>query len=279
MASNISILGCGWLGLPLAHELLSKGYKVKGATTSEDKLKKLKSVGIEPYLLRLNPELECNNCSSFWQSHILILNIPPGKKKDESERVDHKKQVETVLREVTKNISTIQWIIYISSTSVYRDENKILTEEDASLTSDLKERGRRVLKAENLLRDTESIDTTIIRFGGLYGYDRHPVKYMQGKKALKKGNVPVNLIHQDDCLKIIHSIIDQNARNEVFNAVSDGHPPRKTFYTAAAKHFGLEPPTFDEDDDEKDYKIISNQKLKDKLGYQFVYPNPMDHTP
>lgn len=279
MATSISILGCGWLGLPLAHELLSKGYEVKGATTSEEKLKQLKTAGIKPYLIRLEPELECDDCSSFWQSRILILNIPPGKKKDESQRVEHAKQVETVLREVAKNTSNVEWIIYTSSTSVYADEDKILKEEDAKLTNDLKERGQRVLKAENLLREAGIVDTTIIRFGGLYGYDRHPVKYMQGKKALKRADAPVNLIHQDDCLKTINTVIEQNARNEVFNAVSDGHPPRKTFYTAAAKHFGLEPPTFEENKNGSKSKIISNQKIKDKLGYQFLYPNPMDHTP
>ena len=35
---KISILGCGWLGLPLAKSLLAKGYKIKGSTTSESKL-------------------------------------------------------------------------------------------------------------------------------------------------------------------------------------------------------------------------------------------------
>jgi len=279
MATSISILGCGWIGLPLAHDLLSKGYEVKGATTTPEKLKQLKMAGIEPYLIRLNPKLECEDCSGFWQSEILILNIPPGKKKDQSQRVDHSRQVEEVLREATRSTSSVKWIIYTSSTSVYPDVDKILAEEDAELTDELKERGKRILRAENLLRKMEDIDTTIIRFGGLYGYDRHPVKYMQGKKALKSGNAPVNLIHQDDCINIINTVIRQDARNEVFNAVSDGHPPRKTFYTAAAKHLGLEPPVFIEDNNSNEHKIISNQKLKEKLGYQFLYPNPMDHTP
>lgn len=30
---TVSILGCGWLGLPLAEQLLAEGYSVKGSTT------------------------------------------------------------------------------------------------------------------------------------------------------------------------------------------------------------------------------------------------------
>lgn len=281
MSTSISVLGCGWLGLPLAHELLSQGYHVKGTTTSQEKLKELKSAGIEPYRMRLDPELECDDCNAFWQSPILVINIPPGKKKEESHRVNHSKQIESVLHEVNKPTSEVEWIIYISSTSVYGNATGLVTEEDAVLSDELTERGRRVLETEQLLSNNESVDYSIVRFGGLYGYDRHPVNYLKGRKSLKNGKVPVNLIHRDDCINIIISILDKNARNKIFNGVSDGHPPRKTFYRSAARHFGLNPPEFADDngDDENEGKIVSNQKLKEELGYQFLYPNPMDHTP
>jgi UDP-N-acetyl-D-mannosaminuronate dehydrogenase len=35
---NISILGCGWLGLPLAKGSIGKGISVKGSTTSPNKI-------------------------------------------------------------------------------------------------------------------------------------------------------------------------------------------------------------------------------------------------
>ena len=38
---RISILGCGWLGLPLAKELLDRSFEVKGSTTSSNKLDQL----------------------------------------------------------------------------------------------------------------------------------------------------------------------------------------------------------------------------------------------
>ena len=46
--TKISILGCGWLGFPLAKALLSKGLSVKGSTTSSEKLATLEKAGITP---------------------------------------------------------------------------------------------------------------------------------------------------------------------------------------------------------------------------------------
>ena len=53
MNKKISILGCGWLGLPLAKSLLSKSYEVKGSTTSESKIDLLKNAGISPFQIQL----------------------------------------------------------------------------------------------------------------------------------------------------------------------------------------------------------------------------------
>jgi nucleoside-diphosphate-sugar epimerase len=88
---------------------------------------------------------------------------------------------------------------------------------------------------------------------------------------------PVNLIHQDDCIQIVKNIIESDISSGVFNAVSDGHPPRKTFYQSAADHYGVDPPEFD-DASTSVNRIISNEKLKKELSYSFIYPNPLDHT-
>ena len=36
---KIGIIGCGWLGLPLAKLFLKNGFLVKGSTTSKEKIK------------------------------------------------------------------------------------------------------------------------------------------------------------------------------------------------------------------------------------------------
>jgi 3-hydroxyisobutyrate dehydrogenase-like beta-hydroxyacid dehydrogenase len=51
---QISILGCGWLGFPLAISLVQKGYVVKGSTTSLEKQDLFLKNGILPYAIQLN---------------------------------------------------------------------------------------------------------------------------------------------------------------------------------------------------------------------------------
>ena len=44
---QISILGCGWLGFPLAQALLKAGFSTKGSTTSIDKKEMLEKAGFK----------------------------------------------------------------------------------------------------------------------------------------------------------------------------------------------------------------------------------------
>jgi UDP-N-acetyl-D-mannosaminuronate dehydrogenase len=76
--NTIGIIGCGWLGLPLAKSLLKNSFTVKGSTTSEEKLAILAQEGIEPYKVILSEtEIEVN-IEAFLKNVItLIINVPP----------------------------------------------------------------------------------------------------------------------------------------------------------------------------------------------------------
>jgi len=272
---KISILGCGWLGLPLGIYLARSGYIVKGSTTSTEKIKTIKQSEIEPYLLMVPDSLNNPENKEFWNSDILFLNLPPGRGNKNVEET-YPCLIKTVADKISD--SSIQWVIFASSTSVYPENGGIMDENDVEENNFSRPSGEAVYRAENVLKEYESFDCTIVRFGGLYGYDRHPVNYLAGRKELKEPEKPINLIHQDDCVRIISEIIGQQKKNEVYNAVSDGHPPRRTFYQSAAEHYGLEAPEFLENVPSSN-RVISNEKLKKDLDYFFIHPNPMDHTP
>lgn len=269
---RISILGCGWLGLPLAEHFRDNGHTVKGTTTSKEKLELLSGKKITPFLLKLNPHLECENCDDFWDSDLLVLNIPPGRNRDNVEEF-HTKQIKSVIEKISA--SSIKLVIFVSSTSVYPEKPGIVAEVDTDPNNAIRSSGNALLRAEKMLLSHSKFKTTVVRFGGLYGYDRHPANFLAGRKNLDRGNAPVNLIHRDDCIGIIQKIIDKNITNDIFNAVSDGHPPRNMYYPAAAEKLNLDPPTFKEDENEN-YKVVSNRKVKQVLRYKFKYPNPMD---
>jgi 3-hydroxyisobutyrate dehydrogenase-like beta-hydroxyacid dehydrogenase len=63
--TQISILGCGWLGLPLAKTLLENDFSVKGSTTSNDKLSLLENLGIQPFIIALESNNVSGNIETF----------------------------------------------------------------------------------------------------------------------------------------------------------------------------------------------------------------------
>jgi nucleoside-diphosphate-sugar epimerase len=274
----ISILGCGWLGFPLGQTLLRHKHIIKGSTTTETKYEILKKNGIEPYLFTVPDTVNSSDNDSFWDSNSLFLNIPPGRGTPDVES-RYPEKIKSVCDRILNSDgeNTINRVIFASSTSVYPAREGVFKEENANISETARASVTAVLKAEHMLMESSDFDTVVLRFGGLYGYNRHPVHYLAGKKNLSSPLKPVNLIHQDDCIQIVQKIIESDIPSGVYNAVSDGHPPRNAFYESAANHYNVEPPTFDDTSDSIN-RIISNEKLKKELGHTFIYPNPLDHT-
>lgn len=265
---TVSILGCGWLGLPLAEYLLGKGYVVKGSTRTPEALATLKAAGIEAYYLSLDPELSGGDgVDRFFESEVLVVNFPPERRED---IVDfHTAQIRSLIARVEK--SPVKNVIFVSSTSVYPELGRDVFEDEESPPE--KASGKALVIAERLLLDNPAFETTVIRFGGLIGYDRKPGRFISGKKGLTGGDSPVNLIHRDDCILIIERIIEREVYGEIFNACADFHPKRKDYYTAQALKIGVPPPVF-EDSGEAGFKVVRSEKLKTLLEYGFKYPDP-----
>lgn len=267
---KISILGCGWLGLPLAEYLLEKGYSVKGSTIEFDKTITLKQKGIIPYQITISDtEIQAENIAEFLDSDILIINFPPKRRPD---IVDfHTAQFQILIPKIIE--SSIKQVLFVSSTSVYPDTNETVTETEIRIPE--KESGKALLIIEKMLLEQKQFNTTIVRFSGLIGYDRMPGRFLAGKKEVENGEAPINVIHQDDCIAILETILEKGIWGEIFNASSDIHPKRSEYYSLAADKIGLEKPTFIPSKN-LCYKIINSDKLKAKLDYRFKYPNPMD---
>ena len=244
---NVSVLGCGWLGKELAINLIEKDYSAKGSTTSKEKLEELESVDIIPYLVDISGK---SIQQEFLETGVLIIAIT-------SKEVEGFKWL---ISEIEK--SNIDKVIFISSTSVYPSLNKEMTEEDETIDSPL-------VEIENLFRNNNKFQTTILRFAGLFGGNRQPGKWFADRKSpYPKGYV--NMIHREDCIAIIGQIIEQNVFGEVFNACSNHHPTREEFYINARKSIGKSIPEFD-NSKPLVYKIINSKKLQKALSYQFKH--------
>lgn len=269
---NISILGCGWLGLPLAKSLLKKGFSVKGSTTSLEKISALNEVGIEAFQIELTENNSIGTIAAFLaNSEILIIDIPPKLRGNNTE--NFVKKIQNFIPFIEK--SSVENVIFISSTSVYPDfllennDENVYTEETKPEPN--LENGRQLNEVENLLQSNSNFKTTIIRFGGLIGEDRQPIRSLFGNRLLQNPEAPINLIHQKDCIGIIEAIIEKEVWNETFNAATPFHPTRKEYYTQKAIELNLPIPQF-ESNEPTIGKTISSNKIEEVLKYVFQKP-------
>lgn len=256
---TVSIVGCGWYGLELAKALVNKWIKVKGSTTSAEKLAILSQQGIEPYLINLatNDAID----PDFFDTDILWISVPPRARSGKGDA--YLDSLNKLIVQAKDN--GIKQMVLISSTGVYADHNTEVTEQDAANPDS--ESGKILLAAEELLKAEKAFTTTIIRFGGLVGPGRDPGRFFAGKTDIPNGEAPINLIHLTDCIGISCAILDKQAFGHTYNAVSPSHPTKAEFYTAAAIASDLEEPQFIEE--KENWKIVSSMNVDKYLGYAF----------
>ncbi len=265
---QISILGCGWLGFPLAKSLHQKGFRVYGSTTSVEKISVLENAGITPFSLRLSEDNLEGDINSFLKnSEILIVDIPPKLKGNSTENFASK--IQNLIPFIEK--SSVKKVLFVSSTSVYSEDNTTVTED--TIPNPETESGKQLVEVEKLLQSNKSFQTTVIRFGGLIGENRHPIQFLAGRTNIENPDGPINLIHQMDCIGIIETILQQDSKgNETFNAVAPYHPTRKEYYTQKALELNLPLPEFNESKASIG-KLISSDKVEQVLGYSFTKNN------
>ena len=268
--NKISILGCGWLGLPLAKKLIENGYEVKGSTTSESKLELLKNAGISPYQIKMEENEITGNMESFLENtDVLLVDVPPKLRGDFTENFVQK--IKNLIPFVEN--SKVEKVVFVSSTSVYGDTFPIQELDEESALNPDTESGKQLVEVEKLLQSNENFQTTVLRFGGLIGPERNPAKFLAGQENVANPNAPINFIHQEDCIGIICAMLRQVENdnwkwNDTFNAVTPNHPNRENYYTEKALEMNLKVPTFVKDSNSIGKKI-SSKKLQGMLHYSF----------
>lgn len=266
MSKTITIIGCGWLGLPCARRFLECGYHVKGSTTTESKVPLLEKQGIIPFLLNLD---EADPSLALFDSDILFITFPPGRSAYNT-MLRYQQRIQKIIDAAAHK--KLKKIIFSSTTGVYSGQENKHDVDEETMPSPRRESARAMYSAEQQLRKY-SDQVTILRFGGLVGPGRKTANFLAGKKNIPNPRNAINLVHQEDCIQIVQRIVDQDIFGDIFNVVADLHPTRKDYYTQVTKRAGLEPPIFKEEHSFPN-KIVSNKKLKEKINYAFRHPDP-----
>lgn len=263
MNKNLTIAGLGWLGKPLATHLQLLGYRVKGSVTDAQKAKEQTKGGIATFPLVIAESGVGGMVDTFLaDTDVLIIMIPPGLRKNTG--ANYALKMAHFLHVIEER--DINKVILVSSTSVYADAQGKVTEKDAPQPET--NAGKQLYDVEQIFFNSPAFQKTIVRFGGLFGGSRNPVKFLAGRKGLSNGDASVNMIHRDDCIGILIRIIKEDAFGHIFNAVAPQHPSKRDYYTRQAKELGLEPPQYSDEGDE-DFKEVHSVDIEGILGYSF----------
>ena len=266
MSKKISIIGCGWLGLPLAKQMVEDNWIVKGTTTSTEKIDVLTGAGISATVLKLEGSQLSVSDQSIFDCDIAYINIPPRRRIAQIE-TRYPQEIATLISALHKSTR----VIFVSSTGVYPDNHQLQTEELEPVAS--KRSGLALVAAESLVRNRFD-KWVILRLSGLAGPNREPGRWFSGKKDLPNGLNPVNMVHLDDCIALSKLIIQSDQVNQkVYNVCADRHPVKIDFYNAQCEKLGIEKPMFRQE--LGPHKVVKNDLVKKDMGYSFIYPDPL----
>ncbi|MHA7131727.1 NAD(P)-binding domain-containing protein [Algoriphagus namhaensis] len=269
---TVSIIGLGWLGLPLAEKLASEKFTVIGSSTTEEKVKKLSQKSFGAVLFELTPHPSGKGFNALFESEILVIAFPPKSRTQSSEF--YLQQITFLKKQIDQ--SKIKKVLFVSSTGIYPDDpNGQGYQEEFPLTKE-NTGNRAIFEAERMLGEKRAYDLSIIRFGGLMGGERILGKYFQGKENVD-GEARVNYIHQVDAVRLCEWIIGEGRWNEILNGVAPEHPTKKEILLQNHQDYGFELPKSFQPNSKNDQRLILSEKLKE-LGFQFHYPNPLDFT-
>jgi len=254
MKKTVSILGTGWLGHPLANTL-KKDYKVKVSIRTDEKEQMFINEGLEPFLLN---EKCLEGLENLLDTDYLFINFPPSKFENYLSFLE-----KIYSNKKTKNIEKI---IFISSTSIYPDEEKTFIEDEIFDNP----KSPKIYEIEKFIKQKTHL---IFRCAGLMGDKRVSGRYFAGKE-LDSEDVKINYVHLDDVIGATKFALEKNIEG-LYNLCSLEHPTRKEVYTKNASKFGFDKPIFKNKKEYKD-RLIDGSKIE-SVGFRYKYPNPLDY--
>jgi len=263
MVNGVAIIGCGWLGHALTKQLQANKCKVTVTTQNKEKKQKLILDNINAELLTLPVHHPKSVVLSAFSHETLIISITPQIRQGRS---DYPEKIAQLVE--MAELGEVKRIILLSTSAVYNGLTG-LVDEEAVLDINA-EKVSIITRAEQAAQDFSG-KTVILRLAGLVGPERHPGRFMQGKRVLSEPQAFINLIHQDDAVGVLMEIITEQDITGTYNAVSATETCKEHYYQAAASALKLPVPEFSFETSMRFGKRINDAKLRDRLNYQFIH--------
>lgn len=285
--NSMFILGFGYVGQFLAQEMKTQNWKVSGTCTSTTKMQKLEDTGFDVQLFNANDnELGCLN--SLVEATHLLVSIPPVVGLGDPVLYRHRDLLKSALCN-----GNLQWMCYLSSTSVYGDCGGAWVDEDYP-TRPTKDLANARLVAEKgwlSLGQDLGVSGQVMRLGGIYGPGRSALDTIIKQGTLTKSQRSrearqyTSRIHVADICQALKASITKPSSGRIYNVVDDDPASRAEVFAFSKtlidkkwpgqfkeKHPSSMSASVCHEKIGQGEKRVSNSRLKNELGVRLLHP-------
>jgi len=204
---KLLVIGCGKLGQKLG--LLAKktpldllGFKRKKITSTNIRIEQ-QDIFDKSFFDKVK----------IHSPDFILYSLSADEQSEKSYQRNYVEGLKQVIKSI-KYINNFQHLFFVSSTSVYGDNNDQFIDE-FSETSPKNFRGTILLEAENLL-NTVKFNSTVLRLSGIYGSGRnYMIKLSQDAESWPKVDRWTNRINEDDAANFIIFLLNQCLQGEI----------------------------------------------------------------
>ncbi|WP_048305474.1 NAD(P)H-binding protein [Halomonas sp. PR-M31] len=271
MKNTCLILGCGDIGKTLGTQLIEAGHRVIGARRNPEQLA---LSGIEPLTIDLN---DPDALKTLPEADIVVYVVSADRFDEQAYQAAYRDGLKAVLAEFDERSHKPKRVFFVSSTSVYAQQDGETVDESAQ-TQPTGFAGQLMREAEQTLTD-HSLPGTVVRFSGIYGpgRDRLIQQVREGRIAAATPPMYSNRIHRDDCAGVLSHLIAKTLNDEPLEDLylaSDCEPvPLHEVMAWLAKRLKVETHEVIQSPlRRRSSKCCDNSRLLE-TGYEFRYPS------
>ena len=208
MTSNILIVGCGDIGVPLGRILAADNARIWGLRRHPPTFPAV----ITPICADVTQPSTLTRLHNLAPDYVVVTLTPAGFD-DNSYRRVFVDGLANVLAALAESPS-LKRLLFVSSTSVYHQRDGQWVDEHSE-TAPTSFSGQRLLQAERLLADS-GVPHSVVRFAGIYGPGRRRlIEQVMAKQGCEQQPVLyTNRIHRDDCVGFLAHLIHCDRRGD-----------------------------------------------------------------
>ena len=276
MPLGYGVIGCGYVGTAVAMRKKRAGHAVTATTRSSENVEELRRLMDDVQQLDItDPNLDLSFLADL---EGLLISVAPTRQNQSYGDV-FAQGMRNLAGALRRRTSTQPLhITYISSVSVYGDQQGREVTEQASVDSSSAVNGM-LAAAEELMLDIDRPDTAIcvLRLGGIYGPGRDMVAMIReaaGQQVPKNGNAINAWSGLVDIARGVQFVSERKLTG-IYNLVDDMQLSRRELSTLICDEEGLPPVLWSHGSSANERSInarVSNQKLKD-AGFELMSPS------